>query len=62
MNSKWDVVKNYQFQKYFLYFCKKVIVKNKVDYSSWLQFRYNCIKEKNSRLILQNTDFLAIKK
>lgn len=62
MNSKWDVVKNYQFQKYFLYFCNQVILKNKVDYSSWLQFRYNCINEKNSRLILQNTDFLAIKK
>ena len=62
MNSKWNVLKNYQFQKYFLYFCGKVIDKNKVDYSSWLEFRYNCIKEKNSRLILQNNDFLAIKK
>ena len=62
MNSKWNVEKNYQFQKYFLYFCSKVIKKNKVDYSSWLKFRYNCIKQRNSRLILQNTDFLAIKK
>ena len=62
MNSKWDVVKNYQFQKYFLYFCSKVIKKNRVDYSSWLKFRYNCIKQRNSKLILQNTDFLAIKK
>ena len=62
MNSKWDVVKNYQFQKYFLYFCSKVIYKNKTDYSSWLKFRYKCINQKKSRLILQNTDFLAIKK
>ena len=62
MNSNWDVVKNYQFQKSFLYFCSKVIEKNKVDYSSWLKFRYNCIKQRNSRLILKNTDFLAIKK
>ena len=62
MNSNWDVVKNYQFQKYFLYFCSNVIEKNKIDYSSWLKFRYNCIKQRNSRLILKNTDFLAIKK
>jgi len=62
MNSNWDVEKNYQFQKYFLYFCSKVIENNKVDYSSWLNFRYNCIKQRTSRLILQNTDFLAIKK
>ena len=62
MNSKWDVTKNYQFQKFFLSFCNNVIKKNKIDYSSWLNFRKNCIKEKNSRLILQNTDFLAIKK
>ncbi len=62
MNSKWDVVKNYKFQKYFLNFCKEVIKKNNIDYSLWLKFRYQCITKKNSRLILQNKDFLAIKK
>ena len=62
MNSKWDVAKNYQFQKNFLFFCVKVIEKNNLDFSSWLNFRLKCIKEKKSRLILQNTDFLAIKK
>ena len=61
MNSKWNVEKNYEFQKYFYIFAVK-LSKNKVDYSSWLKFRYNCIKQRNSRLILQNTDFLAIKK
>ena len=62
MNSKWDVVKNYKFQKYFLNFCKEVIKKNNIDHSLWLNFRYKCITKKNSRLILQNKDFLAIKK
>ena len=62
MNSNWDVIENYQFQKYFLKFCTNVLKNNKIDYSSWLNFRYKYIKEKNSRLILHNTDFLAIKK
>ena len=62
MNSKWDVVKNYQFQKYFLNFVLKLLIKNNIDYSLWLNFRLKCITKKNSRLILQNKDFLAIKK
>ena len=62
LDSTWDVSKNYEFQIYFLNFCREIIQKNKLNFDDWLKFRLKCIKEKNSRFILNNTDFLAIKK
>ena len=61
-DSTWDVSKNYEFQIYFLNFCREIIQKNKLNFDDWLKFRLKSIKEKNSRFILNNTDFLAIKK
>ena len=62
LDSTWDVSKNYEFQIYFLNFCKEIIQKNKLNLDHWIEFRLKSIKEKNSRFILNNTDFLAIKK
>ena len=62
LDSTWDVSKNYEFQIYFLNFCREIIQKNKLNFDDWLKFRLKCIKEKKSRFILNNTDFLAIKK
>ena len=62
LDSTWDVSKNYEFQIYFLNFCREIIQKNKLYFDDWLKFRLKSIKEKNSRFILNNTDFLAIKK
>ena len=62
LDSTWDVSKNYEFQIYFLNFCREIIQKNKLNFDDWLKFRLRSIKEKNSRFILNNTDFLAIKK
>ena len=62
LDSTWDVNKNYEFQTYFLKFCKDIINKNKLNLDQWLEFRLRLIKEKNSRFILKNNDFLAIKK
>lgn len=62
LDSTWDVSKNYEFQIYFLNFCREIIQKNKLNFDDWLKFRLKCIKEKNSIFILKNTDFLAIKK
>ena len=62
LDSTWDVNKNFEFQIYFLNFCKDIIEKNKLNLDHWLEFRLKSIKEKNSRFILHNTDFLAIKK
>tara|TARA_Y100000991_G_scaffold140176_1_gene105653 strand:+ start:692 stop:1480 length:789 start_codon:yes stop_codon:yes gene_type:complete len=62
LDSTWDVSKNYEFQIYFLNFCREIIQKNKLNFDDWLKFRLKSIKEKNSRFILNNTDFLAIKK
>jgi len=45
-----------------LNFCREIIQKNKLNFDDWLKFRLKSIKEKNSRFILNNTDFLAIKK
>ena len=62
LDSTWDVNKNYEFQIYFLNFCKDIIKKNELNLEHWLEFRLKSIKDKNSRFILNNTDFLAIKK
>ncbi len=62
LDSTWDVSQNYKFQIYFLNFCREIIQKNKLNFDDWLKFRLKCINEKNSRFILNNTDFLAIKK
>ena len=62
LDSRWYVSKNYEFQIYFLNFCREIIQKNKLNFDDWLKFRLKSIKEKNSRFILNNTDFLAIKK
>ena len=62
LDSTWDVNRNYEFQMHFLNFCEDIIKKNKLNLDHWLEFRLKSIKEKNSRFILNNKDFLAIKK
>ena len=41
------IAKNYEFQIYFLNFCREIIQKNKLNFDNWLKFRLKCIKEKN---------------
>ena len=61
-NSNWDINNNKKFQLMFLNFCENVIKKNKINnLNEWLDYRKNQIKKNESRLIVNNKDFLAIK-
>ena len=61
-NSNWDINNNKKFQLMFLNFCENVINKNKINnLNEWLEYRKNQIKKNESRLIVNNKDFLAIK-
>lgn len=61
-NSNWDINNNKKFQLMFLNFCENVIKKNKINnLNEWLDYRKSQIKKNESRLIVNNKDFLAIK-
>ena len=62
LNSNWVDIRNKNFQLMFLDFCKNIIHKNK-DYAleEWLEFKKEKIIKNQSKLLVRNKDFLAIK-
>ena len=62
LNSNWVDIRNKNFQLMFLDFCKNIIHKTK-DYAldEWLEFKKEKIIKNQSKLLVRNKDFLAIK-